>query len=58
MFFITSYVTYDIVMLTIDGVASFLQLLDVQSVRKNTRFLVEARVAGNSDSLFKVAESL
>ena len=45
-------------MLTIDGVASFLQLLDVQSVRKNTRFLVEARVAGNSDSLFKVAESL
>ena len=32
--FMTSYITYGIVTLTIDGVTSFLQLLDVQNVRK------------------------
>ena len=31
-------IIYRIVKLTIDGVMSFLQLLDVQNVRKNTRF--------------------
>ena len=36
--FITSYITYGIVTMTIDGVTSFLQLLHVQNVRKNTRF--------------------
>ena len=34
----TSSISYDIVTLTIDGVMSFLQLLDVQNIRKNTRF--------------------
>ena len=34
----TPSITYGIVTLKIDGVTSFLQLLDVQNVRKNTRF--------------------
>ena len=34
----TSSISYGIVTLTIDGVTSFLQLPDVQNVRKNTRF--------------------
>ena len=42
---------------TIDGVTSFSQLLNVQSVRK-IRDSVLTRVAGNSDSLFKMVESL
>ena len=33
-----SFITYGIVTLTLDGITSFLQLLDVQSVRKNARF--------------------
>ena len=44
-------------MLTIDSVTSFLQLLDVQNVVK-VGVSVKARVGGNSDSLFKMAESL
>ena len=36
--FITSSIPYGIGTLTIDGVKSFLQLLDVQNVRKNTHF--------------------
>ena len=35
----------------------FFQLLDVQNVRKNTRYSLK-RVAGNSDSLLKMAELL
>ena len=42
---------------TIDGVTSFSQLLNVQNVRK-IRDSVLTRVAGNSDSLFKMVESL
>ena len=42
---------------TIDGVTSFLQLMDVQNVRKK-RVLVQTRVTGNSNTLFKMAESL
>ena len=34
----TSSIIYGIVTLTIDGITSFLQLFDVQNVRKNTRF--------------------
>ena len=34
----TSSIKYGIVTLTIDGVTSFLQLLDVHYVRKSTRF--------------------
>ena len=34
----TSFITNGIVTLTIDGVTSILQLLDVQIVRKNMRF--------------------
>ena len=34
----TPSITYGIVTLKIDGVTSFLQLLDVQNVRKSTRF--------------------
>ena len=33
-----SSIIYGIVMLTVDGVMSFLQLLDVQNVRKNISF--------------------
>ena len=36
--FMTSSITYGIVTLTIDGVTLFLQLLNVQNVRKNTHF--------------------
>ena len=36
--FMASSLSYGIVTLTIDGVTSFLHLLDVQNVRKNTRF--------------------
>ena len=36
--FIMSSISYGIVTMTIDGVSSFLQLLDVQNVRKNARF--------------------
>ena len=43
--------------LTIDGVTSFVQLFDIQNVRK-IRISVYTRVAGNSDSLFNMAESL
>ena len=43
--------------LTIDGVTSFLQLLDVQNVHKNTRYSLN-KSCRNSDSLFKMAESL
>ena len=34
----TSFNTYGIITLTIDGVTLFSQLLDVKNVRKNTRF--------------------
>ena len=49
--------TYGIVTLTIDGLTSFLQLLNIQNIRKNTRFSLNT-IAGNIDSLFKMAESL
>ena len=52
----TSSITYGIVTLTIDGLTSFLLLLDVQNVRKML-VSVLTRVGGNSDSLFKMAES-
>ena len=52
-----SSITYGIVTLTIDGVTSFLQLLDVQNVRK-IRVSVQTKVAGISNRLFKMAESL
>ena len=51
----TSSIVYRIVTLTIDGATTFLQLLDYQNERKNTRFSLDTRVAGNSDSLFKIA---
>ena len=54
----TSFITYSIETLTIDGVTSFLQLLDVQKMYVKIRVSVLTRVAGNSDSLFKMAESL
>ena len=38
LIFMTPSTTYGIETLTIDGVASFLQLLDVQNVRKYMRF--------------------
>ena len=50
----TSFITKGIVTLTIDGVTSFIQLLDVQNIRKNMRFSPNM-VAGDSDSLFKIA---
>ena len=53
----TSSITYGIVTLTIDGITSFLQLLDVQNVHKYTSYRLN-KVAGNSDSLFKMAELL
>ena len=34
----TSFIIYGIETLTIDGVTTFLQLLDVQNVRKHARF--------------------
>ena len=34
----TSSITYNLVMLTLDGITSFLQLMDVQSVRKDMCF--------------------
>ena len=45
-------ITYNIVTLTIDGLTSFLQLLDIQNISKNTCFSL------NSDSLFRIAELL
>ena len=36
--FMASSITYSIIALTIDGVKSFLELHDVQKIRKNTRF--------------------
>ena len=53
----TSSITYDFVTLTIDRVTSFLQQLDVQNGRRNARFSLN-KSCGNSDSLFKMAESL
>ena len=53
----TSSITYILVTLTIDGVTAFLQLMDVQNVRK-IRVSGETRVTGNSNTLFKMAESL
>ena len=50
----TSFITYSLVTLTIDGVTSFLQLMGVQNVRKNTRS-VQTIVTGNSNTLFKMA---
>ena len=38
LIFMTSFIIYGIGTLTIDGVTTFLQLLDVQNVRKNARF--------------------
>ena len=38
LIFMASFITNGIVTLTIDGVTSFLQLLDVQNIRKNMRF--------------------
>ena len=38
LIFMTLSITYGIVTLTIDGITSFLQLLDVQNVSKNKRF--------------------
>ena len=38
LIFTTSFIAYGIVTMTIDEVTSFLQLLDVQIVHKNTRF--------------------
>ena len=47
---VDSAITYSLVTLTVDGTASFLQLMDVQNV--------QTRVTGNSDILFKMAELL
>ena len=38
LMFMASSITYSLVKLTIDGTTSFLQLMEVQNVRKNTRF--------------------
>ena len=38
LIFMASFITYDIVTLTIDGITSFLQVLDVKNVRSNTLF--------------------
>ena len=38
LIFMTSSIKYGNLTLTIDGVTSFLQLLDIQNVRKNTHF--------------------
>ena len=56
-FFMMSFITYGIVTLTIDDVTSFLQLSDIQNVRKNTCFSLIKR-SGNSLSRFKMAEWL
>ena len=56
LIFMTSSITYRIVMLTIDGVTSLLQLIDVQNVHKSTHFSLNKR-CGNSGSLLKMAES-
>ena len=53
----TSSITYSLVTLTIDGVTSFLQLMDVQNVSKNTHFSPN-KSYGKSHTLFKMAESL
>ena len=52
----TSSNIYSIVTLKIYSVTSSLQLLDVQNVRKSAGFSL-TRVAGNTDSLFKMAAS-
>ena len=57
LIFMTSSITNGIVTLTIVGVTSFLQLLDVQMYVK-IGVSVQTRVAGNSDSLSKMAETL
>ena len=55
--FMTSLNMYGIVTLTIDGVTSFSQLLEVKIVRKNMRFSLN-KSCGITDSQFKMAESL
>ena len=54
--FMMSSVTYSVVTLTLEGMLSFLQLMDVQNVQKNT-CLVQTRFTGNSKALFKIVES-
>ena len=48
----TSSITYILVTLTIDGVTSFLQLMDVQKYVK-IRISVQIRVTGNSQNFFQ-----
>ena len=57
LIFIMSSITNNLVILTIDGIKSFLQLMGVQNIRKNMRFM-QTRVTGKSNTLFKMAESL
>ena len=56
LIFMTSPITSSIVTLTIYGVTSILQLMDVQSVCK-IHVSVQARAMGNSSTLFKMVES-
>ena len=44
----TSSIAYSIATLTIDGIRSFLQLLDVQNVHKKTSFSLNNIWVGNS----------
>ena len=43
---------------TIDGVTSFSQLMDIKKMYVRIRISVQTRVTGNSNTLFKMAESL
>ena len=51
----TSSIAYSLVTLTIDGETLFLQLMDVQNVRK-IHVSAQTRVTGNSNTLFKMAD--
>ena len=53
----TSSITNSLVTLTIDDITLFLQLLDVQNIRKIC-VSIQTRVMGNSNSIFKMAESI
>ena len=55
LIFMSSSIMYSLVTLTIDGVTLFLQLMDIQNISKN-RYLVQTRVTGNSNILFKMEE--
>ena len=57
LIFMTASITRSIVTLPIDGVTYLLRLMDVQNARK-IHILVQTRVTGNSNTLFKMAELL